>query len=213
MRTIAAAFIAALVAVPAAAQVEPPKISFRPFFVVTGEQMAAKTAFNAAFGGSFQPFFGGGVQLAFRDGLFVEVGASRFSKTGEQAYYDQPTGRTYTLGIAQTVTITPFEVSAGYRARPGRLPHVVPYVGAGLGSYGYTQTSDFANSGENVDTRHVGFLVLGGAEFRLHRWIGVGVDAQYTHVPGILGAAGLSQAAGENDLGGIAVRLKVLVGR
>jgi hypothetical protein len=56
-------------------------------------------------------------------------------------------------------------------------------------------------------------VLNGGAEFRLHRWIGVGVDAEYTHVPGILGQGGISQQAGESDLGGVAARVKLIVGR
>jgi len=44
-------------------------------------------------------------------------------------------------------------------------------------------------------------------------WIGLGVDVQYTRVTGLLGKAGTSQAFGEDDLGGTAARVKVLVGR
>ena len=43
--------------------------------------------------------------------------------------------------------------------------------------------------------------------------IGLSVDAQYTHVPGIIGAGGISKEAGETDLGGMAARFKVLIGR
>jgi hypothetical protein len=58
------------------------------------------------------------------------------------------------------------------------------------------------------------FVVLnGGAEFRLHRWVGLSVDAQYSRVKGILGAGGLSAQLGESDLGGIAARFKLIVGR
>jgi hypothetical protein len=39
------------------------------------------------------------------------------------------------------------------------------------------------------------------------------VDVQYSHVPGILGTGGVSQQAGETDLGGVAARLKLVVGR
>jgi hypothetical protein len=39
------------------------------------------------------------------------------------------------------------------------------------------------------------------------------VDVQYTHVPGILGDAGVSQATREDDLGGLAGRFKLIVGR
>jgi hypothetical protein len=57
------------------------------------------------------------------------------------------------------------------------------------------------------------YLAVGGVEIRLHRWVGVAVDAQYTHITGILGAGGVSKDAGESDLGGIAGRFKVLIGR
>jgi len=104
-------------------------------------------------------------------------------------------------------------VTGGYRFRLPTLPRVRPYVAAGFGSYGYQETSSFADAGDNVDTRHAGFVVNGGAEFRLHRWIGVGVDVQYTHIPGILGTGGVSQQTGESDLGGVAARFKAIVGR
>ena len=41
----------------------------------------------------------------------------------------------------------------------------------------------------------------------------IGADVQYSHVPGILGTAGVSQQAGEDDLGGVAARFKLIVGR
>jgi len=47
--------------------------------------------------------------------------------------------------------------------------------------------------------------------------VALAVDAQWTHVPGSLGTAGLSQGAGfgggaEHDLGGIAPRIRVIIG-
>jgi outer membrane protein W len=90
---------------------------------------------------------------------------------------------------------------------------VRPYVSAGVGSYAYKETSSFSEAGDDVDTRHAGYVVNGGAEFRLHRWLGLGVDAQYSHVPGILGTGGVSQQAGESDLGGVAARFKLIIGR
>ena len=80
------------------------------------------------------------------------------------------------LGITLTATITPLEVAGGYRFKLPGSPRLVPYVGAGVGSYGYNETSEFSDASENVDTRHTGYLAVGGAEFRLHRWIGVSVE-------------------------------------
>src|ERR1019366_3351817 len=107
-------------------------------------------------------------------------------------------------------TITPLELTGGYRFH--FWPRVHPYVAGGIGSYGDTETSRFADAGDDVSVRHTGYLANAGAEFRLHRWVGLGVDVQYSHVPGILGQGGISQQAGESDLGGVAARVKLLVG-
>jgi hypothetical protein len=203
--------VAAQVRGPAARRPESdtPGVSFRPFFLVSAEQPAATQTFEAVFDQPLQRFWGGGVQVALRGGLYVEVGASRFEKTGQRAFVFN--GQAFKLGIPLTARITPLEFSAGYRFRVS--PRIIPYGGAGLARYAYVETSDFADSGENVDATHTGFLVLGGVEFRAHRWVGVGVDVQYTQVTGILGSAGISKEFGEDNLGGTAVRVKVLVGR
>ena len=169
-----------LLAMPAAAQ-DAPSVSIRPVVMATVQSFAAVDTFDAAFGKSYFPFFGGGVQVVIHDGLFVEAIASRFRQTGQRAYLSG--GKAFQLGIPLTATITPLEISAGYRFRLPSLPRVRPYVAAGAGSYAYQETSDFSQPGEDVDTRHTGFLVHGGTEFRLHRWAGVDVDLQYTHVP------------------------------
>jgi outer membrane protein W len=197
-------------AAPAAAQ-DPPPLSIRPFVMATEQSFAAVDSFDATFGKSTFPFFGGGVQVVVHDAFVVELTASQFKQDGQRAYISG--GKPYQLGIPLTATITPFEVTAGYRFRLRPLPRVRPYVAAGVGSYGYQETSSFADTGDNVDTRHTGFVVNGGAEFRLSRWIGFAADVQYSHVPGILGLGGVSQQAGESDLGGVAARFKLVVGR
>jgi outer membrane protein W len=197
-------------AAPAAAQTAPP-LSIRPFVLVTDQSFAAVDTFDATFGKTYFPFFGGGVQVVVNDRFFAELSASRFRQTGERAY--RSGGKAFKLGIPLTATITPFEITGGYRFRLRQLPRVRPYAAAGFGSYAYTETSTFAEAGENVDTTHSGYVVNGGAEFRLHRWVGLAIDVQYSHVPGILGTGGVSQQAGETDLGGVAGRLKLVVGR
>lgn len=184
-------------------------MSLRPFFLVTGEQFSAKTTFKAVFGQAFEPFWGGGLELAVHNRIFVDVDASRFKKTGQRAFIFN--GQAFGLHIPLTATVTPFEITGGYRWR--RWPRVVPYAGGGFGSYSYKESSDFSDASENTDTRHAGALVVGGAEVRLHRWVALSGDVQYTHIPGILGSGGLSKDAGERDLGGVSVRAKVLVGR
>ena len=168
---------------------------------------------QAVFGRATQPFFGGGLDIAFRHGIFVDLTASRFSRNGQRAFVFN--SHTYRLGIPLTATEIPVEVSGGYRFAGWR--RIRPYAGGGLGAYGYKETSPFSASGENVDVRHAGYLLVGGAEVRVHSWVAIAVDVQWTHVPGILGTGGLSQGAGfgggaENDLGGIAPRIRVIIG-
>jgi len=187
---------------------------FRPFFLMTGERMAAQKTFDAALGSGTQPFFGGGVDVTIRRKLFVEFDASRLSKTGTRFFADDA-GNVYTLNIASRIAITPVEVSAGYRFIR-RRSRIIPYVGVGVGWYSYHQDDDFSDASENVDETHAGFLATGGAEFRVSKWVGVTADARYTHVPGILGQNAKtsgSQVLNETDLGGIAARLRVIIGR
>ena len=184
-------------------------ISLRPFFVATGQRFSAKDTFTGAFGSTVQPFWGGGLDIAFPNGFYFDIAASRFNKTGERAFLFN--GQRFPLGIKLVATETPLEITAGYRFV--RSQRVTPYVGAGVGAYRYTETSDFADAGDDVDKTHIGYLAVVGAEFRVHRWIRLSADGQYTYVPGILGTGGLSQLAGEHDLGGIAARFRFLVGR
>ena len=202
------------IAAPAAAQ-DPTGLSIRPFVMVTEQSFKAVDTFDAVFGKTYFPFFGGGVQIFVHDRFFAELTASRFRQTGERAYLSGGDAfkQAFKLGIPLTATITPFEISGGYRFRLRQLPRVRPYAAIGYGSYAYQETSDFAQAGDDVDTKHSGYLVNGGAEFRLQRWVAVAIDVQYTRVPGILGTGGVSQQAGESDLGGVAARLKLVVGR
>jgi len=217
--TLVATTLLLVIAAPLGAQTrqpappvdERPSVSFRPFFLIAGQHASAATTFNAVFDSAFEPFWGAGVELAFRPGLFVDVTGSRFERDGQRAFINQ--GQVFKLNIPMTATITPIEVAAGYRFDTPHPRTIVPYVGGGIGWYGYKETSSFAAAGEDVDTRHEGFQVFGGADMRVHRWVSIAVDVAYTHVPGILGEGGLSQQAGENDLGGVAGRVRVMIGR
>jgi hypothetical protein len=190
----------------------PTAITLRPFFLATFQRFAADRTFTAVFGRATQPFFGGGLDITFRKGIFVDLSVSRFSRKGQRAFVFA--GQTYRLGIPLTATEIPFEVSGGYRF--ARWHRVRPYAAGGFGSYSYKETSDFSTSDENVDVRHAGYHVLGGGEVRVGSWVAVAVDVQWTHIPGILGMGGLSQGTGfgaaENDLGGVAPRIRVILG-
>jgi len=219
MKTAIACLLTLAVSAPLAAQtrgaasIDPsdPAVVFRPFFVVSAERFAAQETFKAAFGGAIEPMFGGGLEVVLRNGIYVDAAVSRFKKTGQRAFFAN--GQTFPLGIPLTATLIPIEVTGGYRFNLSSWPRLVPYAGAGVGSYGYEETSEFSDPSENVSTRHLGYLAVGGIDVRVHRLVGIAGDVQYTRVTGILGSGGVSKAAGEDDLGGVAVRLKVTIGR
>ena len=45
------------------------------------------------------------------------------------------------------------------------------------------------------------------------KWVGLGLDVHHTSVDGILGAGGISAEFDEDDLGGTAFRIRIMVGR
>ena len=220
--TVLTALAALAVASPAAAQSRSGRdVSVRLFGVVSGQQFAAQETFDASFGGSRGLFWGGGIEVVLPSGIFADVAASRFSRVGQRAFINN--GQAFGLGIPLTATITPIELTAGYRitltrsgpsARSRRIPiPIVPYIGIGVGSYGYHESSTFDDPTDAIDERKIGVLGVVGAEVRIHPWVRASVDVQDTRITGILGDSGLSQQTKEDDLGGLAIRFRIIVGR
>ena len=138
VKTLIALVCAASLAAPAAGQSRPsftvndtPPISLRPFFVLSGEHFSAHDTFTAVFGQSSQIVWGGGLQVAFRNGSYIDVTASRFKKTGQRAFILN--GHSFSLGIPLTASLTPFEGTVGHRFT-AVSSRVIPYLGAGVGS-------------------------------------------------------------------------------
>ncbi len=194
-------------AAPAYAQV-----NVRPFVLFADEHFTASKSFNINFETAAASVWGGGVDVVVHRRVFVDVTISHMSKAGQQAFFDKSTGDVFRLDIPLKVMSTPVEISAGYRFRL-KTSRVIPYAGAGFGSYSYRQTADFAAAGDDVDVRHIGFLMMGGAELRVRKWMGISGDAHYSRVPGILGQGGISKDVNESDFGGIAARVRVILGR
>ena len=92
-------------------------------------------------------------------------------------------------------------------------PKFIPDAGGGLSVYRYSESGEFSDSSENVDESFTGFHLLGGAEYRLMRWVSIGGEIVWSSVPDALGAGGVSAAFSEDNLGGTAIRVKVTVGR
>jgi opacity protein-like surface antigen len=181
----------------------------RGFVMFSRQQFAASQTFEALFGEASGSFRGFGADLVLARNVFIELGWSRFEATGERAFLFN--GTLFKLGIPLTATVTPFEITGGYRVTA--WPRVIPYGGLGIASARYEEESDFAATGDNVSVSGSGLVVVGGAEVRLARYIGVSADIHYSTLKDFIGKAGISKEYGEDDLGGTAVRFRIIIGR
>lgn len=211
MRTIrAATMILAATALASSAEAQT-EFMLRGFGDVGSTTFTSEKSFDAVLGSASGRVLGGGVEAVLPQRVFVNLRASRFREVGQRVFLFN--GEQFDLGIPTTITVTPVELTGGYRFDFGW--RLVPYGGAGLGWHRYEETSRFAHGSENVDERFTGYHVVAGAEFRLARWIGAAAEAQWATVPDALGddPNGVSHEFNESDLGGVTFRLKVVVGR
>jgi opacity protein-like surface antigen len=183
-------------------------VELRPFGEVAFQTFTAKKSFDAIFGNSTGVFYGGGVDMKLARRVRLGVSLTHFQKTGERAFAYN--GESYSMGIADTVSMTPITFNVTYRF-PGK--RVTPYVGGGGGAVVYRETSDFANAGDDVSKTAGAYQVVGGVEFPLGSALSLAVEGQYQGVPGILGDHGVSQAFGEQDAGGFSIRARILFGK
>jgi len=186
---------------------EPKQPAVRGFVQFGYQRFAAHDSCNAILGQPGGFMFGAGGDFRLPMGLFVQASAERFTQDGERAFVSD--GRVFSLGIAESVTIIPIQVSAGWRFPQGRI---VPYAGGGVGAYLYKEASDLALPADNVDEHFASYHVLGGVEFRGSGWLATAFEVQYTWVPDALNSEVASEFD-EHDLGGIQGRVKIVIGR
>jgi opacity protein-like surface antigen len=190
----------------------PPTLEIGGYAMVGLMNFTAADSFDVILGSPSGMIFGGGARVGLPlGGLFVDVGAWQFRGEGERAFVFQ--GEEFDLGIPVEITVTPLEITGGWQFRLRRAPKFRPYVGGGFSSYGYKETSEFATNAENVDDRFTGYHVLGGAEYRVARWVALSGEVTWTTVPDALGEGGVSAEFNEDDLGGTSVRFKITIGR
>jgi hypothetical protein len=184
-------------------------------FVTAGLFTAtAKRSFDAILDKHAGRDIGAGAQIAWQRGrlrgVFAEVDVSRFEETGERVFIDR--GEVFKLGIPLTITMTPIEVTGGYRVAPVRrrggrvsvLP-VAYFAGGGVGTLTYQESDDDGDVSERFTTYHV----MGGADATLWKGLLVGGEVRYRWVPDGLGAGGVSDEFNETDLGGFTVRGRI----
>jgi hypothetical protein len=189
-----------------------PALRVRGFVEAGARTFTASQSFEAVLGSKSGVVFGAGAEVLAGRNLFVSFGVSRFQKDGERVVVAG--GEAFPIGIDTTISVVPIEISAGWRfADPRRT--VTPYLGGGVSWHRYKETSEFATADEDVEMTKPGFQLLGGAEWRAARWLGIAGEAAWMMVPNAFEGGPTSAAAafGEDDLGGAVFRVKVVVGR
>ncbi|BCS34488.1 hypothetical protein TBR22_A37150 [Luteitalea sp. TBR-22] len=193
------------------------QVRARVFGLVGFQSFTAADSFAAVLDTSSGPVFGGGGGMLLGRNLFVDVSVSRFSADGTRVFVTD-SGEVLDLGIATQVTVTPMDVSIGWRfagaPKPGPTGkprfRPVPFAGGGFGLQNYEETSEFASSGDDTSDSHGSYHVLGGMELPFSRRLGVSADVIYRWVPDAIGSGGVSAYYKETDLGGAQVRVRVL---
>lgn len=170
---------------------------------------AAKETLNAVAGSTRFANLGGGVTITnlWRN-LFVDLGASQAKVDGHRVFVDGDT--VYDLGIPLNVTVRPIDIAAGWRVTSGRLS---TFLGAGMTSLYYEETSAFAEAADNVKDRRAGALFVGGIDVAVIKWVQLGGELRYRAVKRILGEGGASSVFGEDQVGGLSAGMRVSVGK
>ena len=194
---------------PQASAVRQPAIApisgFRGFGQVGYGWMTAHDSFKAMFGSPGWVWYGGGGQIVFRSGLFIEGSADYYRRSGTRVFVLED--EVFDLGIRNTITMLPVAGTVGYRFSGSAA---TPYVGGGVGLHLYREEFEFAASDEDVDRNFASYHALGGVEFRFSPRLASAIEVQYTHVPNDF--TGLADVFDEHNLGGLQVRGKLLFG-
>jgi hypothetical protein len=193
----------------AGAGAAPRGIGLRGFALVDVQRMAAGQTFDAVLGTQNLMGFGGGADvLRLWRNAFARVAVSRTNKDGTRVIvFDD---ESVPVGIGTSVRMMPLEIAGGWQFGHGRLS---PYGGGGLLRLSYEETTDFDLPSEDTSATFTGSVLFGGVNLRLAGPLAVGAEVQHRRLADAIGHAGASAAFGENDLGGVTLRVWVGVGR
>jgi len=188
-----------------------PRFGARAFGHFEWQTMAAKETFEAVTGKSTLTGLGGGVELQrIWRGAFVRAAVSRMAQSGERVFVFE--NDVFPLGVPLDITMTPIELAAGWRFNPIGSRGIVGYLGAGGVFMSYNESSPSDAAGEEVSDRYSGFLLFGGVEVPVWRFVSAGAEVGWRKVE-VPNPGGAMEALGEKDLGGVTMRLMVSIRR
>ena len=168
--------------------------------------MTSSETFDAVAGTSRVNVVGVGGAVSWR-GVFVDVALSTGTLDAQRVFVLDD--EVFDLGIPIEISVRPVDIAGGWRGTSGR---VSPYAGVGVTFLTYEETADFADPGDDVSERVNGWLLLGGVDVSILPWLHAGGEVRYRAVTGVLGEGGVSEAFGEDSLGGTSLAVRVSVG-
>jgi hypothetical protein len=174
------------------------------------QQMTAKDAFDVVAGSTTVDGFGGGAEVQrLWKGVFVRASLSQLEVVGERVFVFN--GTVFPLDQELLIKMTPIELGAGWRfaAMGGRL---TPYVGAGALWLRYKEAGQGTGSGETVTETYPGAVVFGGVDVAVWRFVSAGAEVAWRTAK-VKDPGGVFEAFGEDDLGGVSVRLMLSIGK
>lgn len=196
----------AVLVVPAAALGQQPAVTGRAYVTLGTVFMTASETFDAVADTTRINVVGVGGTVSWQ-GIFVDVAVSKGTLDGQRVFVLD--GEVFDLGIPLEISVRPVDIAGGWRGTTGRLS---PYAGAGITFLTYEETDAFADPGDEVSERASGWLLLGGVDVSILPWLHAGGEIRYRAVTGVLGSGGVSEAFGEDSLGGTSVAVRVSVG-
>jgi len=209
MRLISRAipYVAAAVLVfPAVARAGDPPIGAKAFAAIDFNSFSASHTFNAIFGSTQIPGYGGGVDVTgLWSNLFFRFAVTSAKKTGTRVFVDN--SQVFKLNQPAKLSLTPIEIGAGWRfAGKSKL---TPYAGGGAiyepYKVTYTQSSDLDES-----QSFTGGVVFGGVDYAMTKVLNVGGEAQYRTLPNALKSdlsSSVAHVFHETNLGGFTGRI------
>lgn len=171
--------------------------------------ITSSKTFDAVFGTSKTQAIGAGADIVnVWKHVFLRVAASKTSMDGERVAVVSST--VYKLGTKLKLQMQPTEAGAGWRfvSRNSRS-RLTPYVGAAAVFLSYKETSDFADTGDNVSETFKGFGVFGGVDFKITNQIFAGGEAQYRSINTKPATNSVAASFNEKDFGGVVLRVKL----
>jgi opacity protein-like surface antigen len=182
------------------------RLGFAGFGQFGYTRFAAQNSFQAITGHGGGAVVGGGAEVRIGS-LFLGGSIDRYTQTGQRVLVIDR--EVFGLGVADTISLVPMTALAGWRFEHA---NATPYVGGGIGTVLFKEESLAADPGENIGRRFTSYHAVAGVEFR-NGWVATAFEVEYSRIPDSIGFGGASAAFQESNLGGVAGRIKILVGR